>query len=113
MLVVVILAQKTLEMFLMSDPTVYVSTRTILKEEVEEAGRVILNDHKMNIGFAIAKVRIDADTGDQVSTFESPTAEQTFENYIRIEETLQPLNEPISFVNCGEDLFYEYDFNEV
>ena len=50
-LVLTILAQKSLEMVFMTDPEVQVATRPMLLKEVAELGEINLAKHKMSIGF--------------------------------------------------------------
>lgn len=49
--VLLILAQKTLDVAYMRDPDVKMNRRQIFKDEVEQAGLINLSEHGMNIGF--------------------------------------------------------------
>ena len=53
MLVLIILAEKTLDVAFMRDPDLLFNSRFLSKEEVEEAGVVNLSKHRMNVGFVI------------------------------------------------------------
>ena len=73
-LVLIILAVKTIELFWMTSPGVQVVTREIFKEEVEEAGKVYFGKHKMHIGFAIKNRSIyDPNIGPYGEVVELPT----------------------------------------
>ena len=52
-LVLIILTQKSAELFIMTDPSVQVTTRPMLEEEVDETGEIYLAKHKMPIGFIV------------------------------------------------------------
>ena len=52
-LVLIILGEKTLDMFFMREPGIQVNTRPILRKEVEDAGDVLISDYQITIGFVV------------------------------------------------------------
>ena len=66
----------------MTDPEVQVSTRPILKEEVEEAGKVFFGQHKIQIGF-------NSPGYENTSSFELVSCEDKFTDKAAINESDQ------------------------
>ena len=62
-LVLIILAQKSLELVNMTDPEVQVATRPMLKEKVAELGKINLAKYKMSIGFVVWRYAWEYENG--------------------------------------------------
>ena len=107
-LVLIILSEKTLDMVFMRDPSVQLSRRPMLKEEVEDTGTVNLSDLHLKIGFVIFREEYDDDLDGYIKTANVPLPEDMSLNHMIEGVSLANLSDDTPFVSC-RDFFSDVD----